>query len=76
MVIINRRDAENAKERWIFLSVDRLESEGEMKGRKEKSNALLLSAGVISGLTESIKKFPLRSSCLCGELILVVFVGI
>jgi hypothetical protein len=47
-----------------------------MKGRKEKSNALLLSAGVISGLTESIKKFPLRPSRLCGELILVVFVGI
>jgi hypothetical protein len=35
-VIVHRRDAENAKGRWIFLSVDPLESEDDMKGRKEK----------------------------------------
>jgi hypothetical protein len=35
-VTAHRRDAENAKERWIFLSVDPLESEADMKGRKEK----------------------------------------
>jgi hypothetical protein len=34
--IVHRRDAENAKGRWIFLSVDPLESEADMKGRKEK----------------------------------------
>ncbi len=35
-VIVHRRDAENAKGRWIFLSVDTLESEADMKSRKEK----------------------------------------
>jgi hypothetical protein len=35
-VTVHRRDAENAKGRWIFLSVDPLESEADMKGRKEK----------------------------------------
>jgi hypothetical protein len=33
---VHRRDAEDAKVRWIFLSVDPLESEADMKGRKEK----------------------------------------
>jgi hypothetical protein len=36
MVIVHRRDAENAKERWIFLFVHPLESEADMKGKKEK----------------------------------------
>jgi hypothetical protein len=30
------QDAENAKGRWIFLSVDPLESEADMKVRKKK----------------------------------------
>jgi hypothetical protein len=37
--MFHRRDAENAKGRWIFLSVDLIESEADMKGRGEKFNA-------------------------------------
>jgi hypothetical protein len=36
-VIVHRRDAENAKGRWIFLSVDPLESEADMKRQKGKN---------------------------------------
>jgi hypothetical protein len=35
-VIFHRREAENAKGRWIFLSGDSLESDPDMQGRKEK----------------------------------------
>jgi hypothetical protein len=37
LVTVHRRDAENAKGRRIFLSVDPLESEADMKDRKEKN---------------------------------------
>jgi hypothetical protein len=36
LVIVHRRGAENAKGRWVFLSVDPIESEADMKGTKEK----------------------------------------
>jgi len=35
-VIVHRRETENTKGRWIFLSGDSLESDPDMKGRKEK----------------------------------------
>jgi hypothetical protein len=36
MILVHRRGADNAKGIWIFLSVDPIESEADMKGRKEK----------------------------------------
>ena len=36
----HRKVAEDAKGRWILLSVDWLEGEADMKGRKIRSNAL------------------------------------
>jgi len=36
VVIVYRRDAKNAKGRWTLLSTDSIESEADMKGRKEK----------------------------------------